>query len=76
MQLSLDENHFETPLMRYVSFSQAYTVLESSISALFLHMTMSVAPRTLLGAILTLSEVPNPKEHKAMQSKLELSYAQ
>ena len=73
MQLSLDENHFETPLMRYVSFSQAsfffsymglhqaYAVLESSICALFLHMTMSVAPRTLLGAILTLSEGPNPE---------------
>ena len=33
-------------------FFQAYTVLESSTSALFLHMTMSEAPAPFWGAIL------------------------
>ena len=33
-------------------FNQAYTVLESSTSALFLHMTMSEAPAPYWGAIL------------------------
>jgi hypothetical protein len=36
----------------YLTLNQAYTVLESSTSALFLHMTMSETPAPYWGAIL------------------------